>query len=429
MNFLGFEIKRTDKSSDVQINKTDGLPQSQGDAVIDTLPKSRERLTSVNIDDLIGRFAPYAGSNFYTLYKNISEIQFALNFIVERAKMPQFVVKKYSSDAIIWDNKDFNRLLEKVNKNTTFNNYIGDSILMRLLTGNSYCFADTNMTARRYKYTDNFKVLPAHLVKPKFTKGDYFTKKVESYILNVGGRNYTLFPDNILHVKDLIDYEKDGVGVSRLQSLKYPISNLIAVYEARNVIYTKRGALGAIVSDMKDDAGTIALKASEKEDLNKTFNDTYGFEYNKSQYIISDIPVRYIQMGANIRDLEPFKETLIDAFQIASAFQIDGDLIPKERGATFENKKIAELKTLSNFIKGRENLETLLGSQNAVFNKNGLGYNPGMKSNVKKLSSFFVLSKRTILSSPCSSVNITTDIVTYTWSGIYCFSIIIYNIK
>jgi len=51
------------------------------------------------------------------------------------------------------------------------------------------------------------------------------------------------------------------------------------------------------------------------------------------------------------------------------------------------------LKTLSNFTKGRENLETLLGSQNAVFNKNGLGYNPGIKNNVKKLSSFFVPSK------------------------------------
>ena len=51
------------------------------------------------------------------------------------------------------------------------------------------------------------------------------------------------------------------------------------------------------------------------------------------------------------------------------------------------------LKTLSNFTKGRDNLETLLGSQNAVFNKNGIGYNLGKKNNVKKLSSFFVPSK------------------------------------
>ena len=51
------------------------------------------------------------------------------------------------------------------------------------------------------------------------------------------------------------------------------------------------------------------------------------------------------------------------------------------------------LKTLSNFTKGRENLESLLGSQNAFFNKNGIGYNPGNVTNVKKLSSFFVPAK------------------------------------
>ena len=66
---------------------------------------------------------------------------------------------------------------------------------------------------------------------------------------------------------------------------------------------------------------------------------------------------------------------------------------------TCENYKKLEkqveylLKTLSNFIKGRENLETLLGSQNVVFNKNGLGYNFGKKNNVKNLSIFFVPSK------------------------------------
>ena len=51
------------------------------------------------------------------------------------------------------------------------------------------------------------------------------------------------------------------------------------------------------------------------------------------------------------------------------------------------------LKTLSNFTKGRENLESLLGSQNVVFNKNGIAYNPGNVINDKKLSSFFVPAK------------------------------------
>jgi len=66
---------------------------------------------------------------------------------------------------------------------------------------------------------------------------------------------------------------------------------------------------------------------------------------------------------------------------------------------TCENYKKLEkqvhylLKTLSNFTKGRENIESLLGSQNAVFNKNGIGYNLGNVTNVKKLSSFFVPAK------------------------------------
>jgi len=46
---------------------------------------------------------------------------------------------------------------------------------------------------------------------------------------------------------------------------------------------------------------------------------------------------------------------------------------------TCENSKKLEkqveylLKTLSNFTKGRDNFESLLGSQNVVFNKNGIG--------------------------------------------------------
>jgi len=42
---------------------------------------------------------------------------------------------------------------------------------------------------------------------------------------------------------------------------------------------------------------------------------------------------------------------------------------------------------------GRDNLETVHGSQNVVFGKSGLGYKHGKKNNVKKLSNFFVPAK------------------------------------
>ena len=52
------------------------------------------------------------------------------------------------------------------------------------------------------------------------------------------------------------------MGRSRLDSQKYTVSNIIAVYEARNAIYVKRGALGLIVNQKKDADGTVAMKPS-----------------------------------------------------------------------------------------------------------------------------------------------------------------------
>jgi len=51
------------------------------------------------------------------------------------------------------------------------------------------------------------------------------------------------------------------------------------------------------------------------------------------------------------------------------------------------------LKTLSNFTKGRKNLETLLGSQNVVFNKKWARILSWNKEQYEKVVQFFVPSK------------------------------------
>ena len=52
------------------------------------------------------------------------------------------------------------------------------------------------------------------------------------------------------------------------------------------------------------------------------------------------------------------------------------------------------IKTRARFTRGEANLEAVLGSQNCVFGKAGLGYNPSFKKKTKKFSSFFSKSKR-----------------------------------
>jgi len=47
------------------------------------------------------------------------------------------------------------------------------------------------------------------------------------------------------------------------------------------------------------------------------------------------------------------------------------------------------LKTYAKFTRGKTNIEVVLGSQNCVFGKAGLGYNTILEKKAKKFSSFF----------------------------------------
>ena len=51
------------------------------------------------------------------------------------------------------------------------------------------------------------------------------------------------------------------------------------------------------------------------------------------------------------------------------------------------------LKTCAKFTRGKANLEVVLDSQNCVFGKARLGYNPIFKKKAKKFSSLFSKSK------------------------------------
>ena len=332
MNLFGYEIKRKQPA-----NKQE----------VDTFRPRTYTVNNFDADSVIGRFNPYAATNLFTLYNKISELQFPIRFITEKIKNANFVVKSYSNDQIKSD-KYTDKILEKPNPFYSFNDYIAQSVAMRLIEGNSFCYAlaDESFAKAYYKYANAFYVLPSYNVNIKTpTNYVYFlTTDIKESILYYevyqNGKYIKIPIDNVLHIKD--GYSTDIKAPSRLTSQTYTISNLMAVYEARNVIYTKRGALGALVSAKTDSVGLKNLSEKDKQILNDTFNRRYGLQYDKSQTIISEIPATWLQMGMSIQDLEPFRETLNDAIQIASAYNIDQILVPREKDANYTNKETAE---------------------------------------------------------------------------------------
>ena len=303
---------------------------------------------------LFGRFNPYAESNFLNTYKFIGEVQYPIRYLTDRALKGNILLKRFSDDSVVWNNEYVNNLMLQANYNENFKELMVDYIVMRLITGNAYVYADTEpmFSKALYKYCERYFVLPSQDVFAELDFAKPFTEdKVKYYTCTYLNQVRRIPKELILHIKDSQDYDEVTFkGFPRLWSQKYTLANLVAVYEARNVIYTKRGALGAIISGKSDQDGTQPLTPKEIENLQEKFQNNYGLRHDKNQLLISEAPINYVQFGKSISELQPFEETLQDAIQIAGIFGVNKELIPRKDNSTFSNQRSAEIDCYSNVV-------------------------------------------------------------------------------
>lgn len=304
--------------------------------------------------------------NFIQLFNSVPEVFFPIDYISSKASGATFVLKKVKDDSIVWNNERINKLLSKPNCLFSWKEIVYSHFVYKLCTGDSFLRAavpETFVNSKSmWKWCSNYWVLPADKVEivpvrnniPLFGVADT-EDIIDYYNMNFGFSSCLhMQPKQILHDREGIPSLYPGIsflrGTSRLKSQVKPISNLIAVYEARNVIYVKRGGLGWIVSAKKDETGTIAMTSDEKKELLKEHNKTYGIGKGQFPYGISNIPLDFLRTNLSIQELLPFEETLADAISIASAFNIPAELVPRKDQSTFNNQKTVEKNVYSSVI-------------------------------------------------------------------------------
>lgn len=318
---------------------------------------------SFNNYDLL--FSPFTcTSNFIKLFETVPEVYFPVKFIIDKINTGVFQLKRSEDDSVVWDNDSVNRFLTRPNALFSFREFVSRHFAFKLLTGNSFIKAAVpgmlHISGELWELCDNYWVLPSGNVNIKTPNRVplFSTAKLEdiidSYELNVNGQIEKIDPCAVLHTKELNISESNSGdyfrGNSRLMAQKKPISNLIAVYEARNIIYVKRGALGMFVSNKRDEMGTSPLTPKESDAIREEYEDSYGVTKGKSPIGVVNHPVDFIKISASIQDLQPFEETLADACQIAGAFGIPSELIPRKDHGTFSNLGESEKKVYTSVI-------------------------------------------------------------------------------
>ena len=309
---------------------------------------------------------PYvANANFITLFNTVPEVAWPVNYIASRAAGAKYLLKKFGDDTVVWDNETINRLLVKPNAFETWYRTLWKHFAYKLITGNSFikaamsdAFAGANPL---YKWCDRYVTLeePYVAIEYKRPMGDIYGVSDVEDVVQCYYHDYGQFvhrpiaPQCVFHdVDDAFGfYNGDPLRAkSRLMSVLKAISNLIAVYEARNVIYVKRGGLGWLVSEMSDEMGSRALTPSEKKQILEEADKMYGLSGDKYPYGISDVKMNFVRTNLSISDLQPFDETLADAVVIAGAYGIPPVLIPRKDQSTYANQATAEKAVYSSVI-------------------------------------------------------------------------------
>lgn len=130
----------------------------------------------------------------------------------------------------------------------------------------------------------------------------------------------------------------DGINIinpnSRMEALKYPLSNIRASYSKRNVLLENIGAIGILSARSNDIGGAIPMTPEEKREIQQDW-----YRRSKDELIITEADVNWQPMSYPTKDLMLFDELAADKMALVDIYGLNSYVFSQEKGATFSNVK------------------------------------------------------------------------------------------
>jgi len=132
----------------------------------------------------------------------------------------------------------------------------------------------------------------------------------------------------------------DGMNIvkpiSRIDTLKFPLSNIQAGYKKRNVLLENIGAIGILSAQNNDMGGAIPMTPEERDQIRKDW-----YRRSKDELIITEANVSWQPMSYPTKDLMLFEELTADKIALIDAFGLSLHLFSSEKNSTFTNVRDA----------------------------------------------------------------------------------------
>lgn len=296
------------------------------------------------LDELL--HGTYSSRNFIELFYSLPEVFAPVHEIASRVADANWELRKSWNDEVDYNDADFNRLFTSPNPLMNFKQFVYQSVCYEILTGKQFWYFNrSSLFEEKYKGIITWWNLPAHavLAEVKETSDVYTATSLNDFVSRwkcASGNKLRIFETADVIPMLNLDLVR-GIDVNRTRSYligaEKAIRNLLPVYEARGIIYIKRGAMGFLVSAKKDADGTKALTVGEKKDIRKEVNGTYGLTGGRDTIGVTDQPLDFVKTSMTIQEMLPFEETLADALAIYKTLRVPRHLAPNKDNSTFAN--------------------------------------------------------------------------------------------
>lgn len=274
----------------------------------------------------------------YKLFNTIPQLKAVINRKSTMfSNMELYVVDIKSGKRI--EDKDLDKLLQNPNPLQAQNGWLRQFKEQEQVYGNQILYK--NHPSKLSAYPATLWNISPSLVQPVLS-GKMFDQTdiidiITSYNYTLGGITKTFKPEEILYSR-IADLDNPVIGMSCIDSLKYPISNIEAAYEYRNVIMKEKGAIGILSNNSKDAMGGIPLAQDERKRLEDGHINQYGIGKGKSRVILTEAALNWTPMSYPTKDMLLFEEVDANLLTIIDAFGLNVNMFSNKQ-ATFENVK------------------------------------------------------------------------------------------
>ena len=146
-------------------------------------------------------------------------------------------------------------------------------------------------------------------------------------------------------------FETDGINiansVSKVDALKYPLSNIEKAYEKRNVILKNMFALGILTAERGDGVGSRLMTGKDVDQQREDIKQRH-----KNEVIITDKQFKWQPMSYPTKDLMLFEENQADFVRIIDAYGLNENMFSNVlgKGSTFSNVEGGERQAYNSTI-------------------------------------------------------------------------------